>query len=571
MTSRRGGGAEAGRVPLARSFAFRLGASFAVVAIAAAGITALVVNAAFAARFGRYLAQQQHAQVTRITLAASRAYAGGGKWDLHALQALVPAVDPGTLRLVTPAGKNVWQWDGHRMSWNSQWMEPTAPAKASHHHAEHGNSGAGGSTGGNRQNGSGQGNCGAWDNCGSWNNDSWNSGGSSNTSSPNSGSWNSGWSGSPAAGPVMVLVAATAAPSPGSSAGPAALGPVQRIPITVNGKVVGTALVRVPQATALPDALAFRSEVVALLLAGGAAGALAALLLGAFFARRAARPVRGLATAAQAVAAGDRSARLDTGRADEFGPVSQAFNTLADAAEGEERLRQGFAAEVAHELRTPLTILRSQVEGLRVGVLEPTPAALASLEEEVARITRLVTDLQILGSADAAGFTLERTHTDLADIADQTAREFAGLFEGAGVTLQTHLETASAWADPVRAAQIVANLLSNALKYTPKGGMVRLHASTDGPWAVLRVSDTGPGIPADELPHIFDRFFRGRTARPAGTGIGLTVVAELAAAHGGTAEATSQPGQGTTVTIRLPGQTHAGPKPLPHRSFTPAA
>jgi len=95
--------------------------------------------------------------------------------------------------------------------------------------------------------------------------------------------------------------------------------------------------------------------------------------------------------------------------------------------------------------------------------------------------------------------------------------------------------------------------------------------TTDGPWAVLRVSDTGPGIPADELPHIFDRFFRGRTARPAGTGIGLSVVAELAAAHGGTADAASQPGQGATFTVRLPEQTQTGPQPLPHRSFTPAA
>jgi signal transduction histidine kinase len=574
MTSHRGCAADAARVPLARSFAFRLGAAFAVVAIAAAGITALAVNAAFAARFDRYLSEQQHAQVARIALATSRAYAGHGKWDLRALEGLVPAAGDGTVRLVTPTGKDVWQWDGHRMSWNNQWIQSASPAKPRRHNAEHATHGTRGN-GGTGQNGSGQGNCGSWDNCGTWNNSSWSSGGSQNGGSWNGGgSRNSGWSGNPprpAAGPATVLVAATAGPSPGPSASPAALGPVQRLPITVNGKVVGTALVRVSQATALPDAVGFRGEVVALLLAGGAAGALVSLLLGIFFARRAARPVRDLSAAAQAVAAGDRPARLDAGRGDEFGQISQAFGVLADAAEGEERLRQGFAAEVAHELRTPLTILRSQVEGLRVGVLEPSPAALASLEEEVARITRLVTDLQILGSADAAGFTLERAHTDLATIADQTAREFAGLFEGAGIILQTHLEAAPAWADPVRAAQIVANLLSNALKYTPHGGMVRLQAGTDGPWAVLRVSDTGPGIPADELPHIFDRFFRGRTARPAGTGIGLTVVAELAAAHGGTAEAASQPGQGSTFTIRLPAQTQTGPQPLPHGSFTAAA
>ena len=145
-----------------------------------------------------------------------------------------------------------------------------------------------------------------------------------------------------------------------------------------------------------------------------------------------------------------------------------AVNALADAAEGEEKLRQGFAAEVAHELRTPLTILRSQVEGLHVGVLDPTPEALTSLDEEVRRMTRLVADLQILGSADAAGFSLERAPVDLGKLADETAREFAGLFEGAGIRLQTRLEPATAWADRIRVGQILANLLSNALKYTPR-------------------------------------------------------------------------------------------------------
>lgn len=522
-------------MPLARSFAFRLGAAFAIVAIAAAGITALVVNAAFAARFDRYLAQRQHAQVTRITTAASHAYAGKSKWDLHALETLIPAVGSGTLRVLTPSGKNVWQWDGHSMSWNDHWMQHT-PARSGHHGTGQGSGGSG--SGGN--------DCGSWDNCGSWNSGSW-----------GSGSWSSGWAGSapgPAAGQPAMLLAAAATPAPSPAATPASLGPVQRIPIKVNGKVVGTALIQVPQVSALPDAVAFRGEVIGLLLAGGAVGALVSLALGIFFARRATKPVRDLTRAARAVAAGDRHARLDADRADEFGQMSQAFNDLADTAEGEEQLRQGFAAEVAHELRTPLTILRSQVEGLRVGVLQPDTAALASLDEEVQRMTRLVADLQILGAADAAAFSLERTHADLDKLADETAREFAGLFEGAGIRLQTRLEAATAWADPIRVSQILANLLSNALKYTPQGGLVRLQVTTDGPWAIIAVSDSGPGIPPDELPHIFDRFFRGRTAHPSGTGIGLTVVSELARAHGGTAQVSSEPGQGSTFTIRLPSQ-----------------
>jgi len=537
MTSRRPshGPATGGRaVPLGRSFAFRLGAAFAAVAIAAAGIAALVVNAAFAARFDRYLHQQQQAQVTRIAMAASRAYAGGGKWDLHALATLVPAAGAGTVRVLTPSGSNVWQWNGHQMSWNNQWMQH-APASSTHH-----GSGGNGSTG---QGSSGQGDCGSWSDCGNWDASSW-----------DSGSWDSGWPGPGASQPTMLLAVMAATPTVSPAASPAGLGPVERIPITVNGKVIGTALIRVPRATALPDAVAFRGEVIALVLAAGAIGALVSLALGFFFARRATKPVRDMTRAARALAAGDRQARVEEGRADEFGQMSQAFNALADAAEGEEKLRQGFAAEVAHELRTPLTILRSQVEGLRVGVLEPDTAALTSLEEEVQRMTRLVADLQVLGSADAAGFTLERTYTDLGKLADETAREFAGLFEGAGIRLQTRLEPVTIWADQVRVGQILANLLSNALKYTPKGGLVRLEVATDQPWAIITVSDTGPGIPADELPHVFDRFFRGRTASPSGTGIGLTVVAELARAHGGTAEAASQPGQGTTFTVRLPAQ-----------------
>ena len=433
-----------GRVPLARSFAFRLGMAFAAVAIAAAGITALMVNAAFAARFDRYLAQQQHAQVTRLTVAASRAYAGNGKWDLHALKALAPAAGPVALRILTPSGQRVWQWDGHSMSWDSRWMQTTNGSSSVN--------GSGGSSGG--QPGTGHDNWGSWDH-----------------------GWMSGMP-APAAGHrAAVLLAVTSA-----AATPAALGPVQRVPITVNGKVVGTALVRMPPVTALPDAVAFRDEMIALVLTAGAVGALLSVALGIFFARRATKPVRDLTSAAEALAAGDHHARLNVGRADEFAQMSQAFNTLADAAEGEEKLRQGFAAEVAHELRTPLTILRSQVEGLRVGVLEPDTAALASLDEEVARMTRLVADLQVLGSAEAAGFSLERTHTDLGKLADETAREFSGLFEGADIRLQTRLEPVTVWADQIRVGQIVANLLSNALKYTPKGGLRRFGDFAPNRW-----------------------------------------------------------------------------------------
>jgi two-component system, OmpR family, sensor histidine kinase BaeS len=508
-----------------------------------------VVNTAFTARFRAYLQHQHDAQVTAITLAAGSSYAGNGKWDLRALQGLIQAAGTGTVTIQTPSGQDVWQWDGHSMSWNDQWMQGSNGQRS-------GNNGNSSGTSG------GQGGCGSWEHC---------SPGGSSWNSSSSGGWSDSVPAAAAGHPAAHLIAvAASSPAPNPATTTPGAGQTLRIPVKSGGTVVGTAVVTLPTIGSLPDEVAFRGQVVGLVLAGGAAGAAVSLAVGLVFARRATRPVRQVTRAARAMAAGDHAARSPDGRRDEFGELSRAFNTMADAAETQEKLRQQFAAEVAHELRTPLTILRSQVEGLRVGVLEPDTAALGSLDEEVQRMTRLVADLQVLGSADAAAFTLERQPLDLAAIADQTARQFAGLFSSAGTALQTRLQPAPCWADPVRAAQIVANLLSNALKYTPEGGRVRVQTDADGPWAVLTVTDNGPGIPPDELPHVFDRFYRGRTARPAGTGIGLTVVAELAHAHGGTAQAASQPGQGTTFTIRLPCQDHTPAKPALNRIFTPA-
>ncbi|ALV33201.1 HAMP domain-containing sensor histidine kinase [Streptomyces sp. CdTB01] len=511
----------------ARSFAFRLGLAFALVALVGASATALVVNAAFASRFRQYAEQQQHARVTGITAAAGQSYAGNQQWDLRALQALSSAAGTASVRILTPSGQDVWRWDGHEMSWNGQWMEDDQDDQG-------GDSGTG--------SGGGQGDCGSWDHCGPGN----------MSDSRESGDGHSGMPDAAAtAASAVVWPVADTTPTPGPSS-PSGLGTAQRLPMTSGGKVVGTALVRLPKAASLPDAIAFRDRVVGMVLLGGATGAVLAAALGTLLARHSTRPVRRLTAAARALAAGDRHTRLDTSRGDEFGEMTRAFNTMADAAEGAERLRQEFASDVAHELRTPLTILRSQVEGMRVGVLDAGPDALTSLDEEVQRMTRLVADLQILGAADAAGFTLERAPTPLQDLAEQAVREFAGLFEASEIQLHTRLDPVTACVDRDRVRQILANLLSNALKFTPAGGQVRVDLFTEAKQAVLCVGDSGPGIPTDELPHVFDRFFRGRGARPAGSGIGLAVVRELTQAHGGTVQVSSAPGQGTTFTVRLP-------------------
>jgi len=453
-----------------RSYALRLAAAFAGVGIAAAAITAILVNLAFGTRFTSYLEDQQRLRQQQLVADLAQSYSANGGWNTEALRSLqsLALADGGTMRLVDASGETIWN--------------PSA--------------GAGGQ------------------------------------------------------------MAAMHRKMMGG--GP--LGPEERLPIVVNGSVVGTAIVREPKLGLFPQDVAFRSSVNRLLLIGGLVAGLAALALSFVLARRATAPARELTRAASALAAGDRSERVDFEAGDEFGEMARAFNSMADTIEQEDRLRRVFAADVAHELRTPLTILRTQIEGIQDGVLEPSSASLASLHEEALRLQRLVADLETLASAEAAGFSLVRQPVDLRLLLEGAAREFAGPYEDEEVRLATELADVAVEADPTRIRQVVTNLLSNALRFTPPGGEVRLSLALEGAAAVIAVSDTGPGVAPDELPHVFDRFFRGRGARAGGSGIGLTVARELVLAHGGELEVASEPGRGTTFTVRLP-EASSRPRP----------
>jgi len=210
-------------------------------------------------------------------------------------------------------------------------------------------------------------------------------------------------------------------------------------------------------------------------------------------------------------------------------------------------------ASVAHELRTPVAVLQAGHEALLDGVTEANPDELGSLRDEVLRLARMVDDLQTMAAADAAGLRLTRAPRDLAGIAAAAADSLSRQFEAASVTLDRELAAAPVVADERWLHQVVTNLLGNALKFTPADGRVTVRTRQDGSDAVLTVTDTGVGIPADELPHVFERFWRGRaSAGTSGSGIGLAIAAELARAHGGTLTAASQPGTGTTLTLTLP-------------------
>jgi signal transduction histidine kinase len=334
----------------------------------------------------------------------------------------------------------------------------------------------------------------------------------------------------------------------------AAKGPQSSLPIVVEGQRVGTAVARF---TGSGLNAADRSLRTALLRAiAGAAGlaALLALLTGLAAARRITRPVTQLIAVTRAMTAGDRAARAGQIRAPgELHELATAFDQMAGTLERQEQIRRNLVADVAHELRTPIAVLQAGHEALLDGVTEPTPAELSSLRDEVLRLARMVGDLQTLAAADAAALNLSRRDCDLADLAAAAANSLGHQFEAAGITLERQLSPVPVSADPHWLHQVITNLLTNALKFTPAGGRVTISTTREGAEAALRVTDTGTGIPAGDLPRIFDRFWRGQqAAQISGSGIGLAVAAELAQAHGGRLAASSQPGQGTQMTLTLP-------------------
>ncbi|EGX57719.1 putative sensory transduction histidine kinase [Streptomyces zinciresistens K42] len=330
------------------------------------------------------------------------------------------------------------------------------------------------------------------------------------------------------------------------------LGPPRSLPVTVDGERVGTLQVRVPRGVIPAVDKDFQASVNRLLIAGALTAGLIALGVGLYTARRATAPIAELTSAAKDLAAGQRDRRVTKAPDNEIGQLATAFNTMADRVEKEDELRRLFASDVAHELRTPLAIVRSELEAVQDGVREPTPEVITSLHDETLRLGRLIADLETLASADAAAFTLERKHVSLTDLVRDTIDGLSSRFTEAGLTVHAELAEVGVDGDAVRLRQIVTNQLTNALKFVPAGGTVTVTLREEDGWAELRVADTGPGIPSEDLPRVFERFFRSRTARADGSGIGLAVAAELTAAHGGTLTVDSEIGHGTTFTTRLP-------------------
>jgi signal transduction histidine kinase len=322
--------------------------------------------------------------------------------------------------------------------------------------------------------------------------------------------------------------------------------------VVVDGQPVGAVMLRFPTQAMeaerhVRDALA-RTAILGVLIAGAVA-----LVVALYVSVRVTRPVTALTTAAGDLAAGRRDARVDTDGPGELRTLAEAFNGMADHLDREDRLRRNLVADVAHELRTPLAILQGSTEALLDGVDQPTPEVLGSLNDEVTRLRRLVGDLETLAAAEAAGLRPRTDPVDLVDVAASAADLLRPLADDRGSTLSVDVEPAAVIGDADRLHQIVVNLISNALKFTPPGGAISISTRSDGTTASLEVVDNGPGIPEQDLPHVFERFWRGANGdKASGSGIGLAVVAELVAAHHGTVTAGNLPGGGARLTVTIP-------------------
>ncbi len=441
----------------------RVAVAFAAVAVAAAALTALVVNAAFGAQFTSYLTAQQQARAQQVVTLVTADYQAQGGWRRESLDRLAPGLQMSgsTVEVLGSDGRPVWSL------------------------ADAG-------------------------------------GGSSMTAMRR------------------------------DMMGTPTLGPSTRSPVTVAGDQVGTVVVRVPVAAAPVADQQFRDGINRLLLAAALGAGAVALLVGLLLARRGVRPLAELTAAADELAAGRRDRRVAVTSDDELGRLARSFNAMADAVDREDELRQAFAADIAHELRTPLAVLQGQLESIQDGITAPDSLIIDSLHEESLRMGRLVADLETLAEAGAAGFGLRCREVALRPLVVAVLDGLSTFLAEHQTRVTRELEEITVIADPVRISQVITNLVTNAATWTPPGGTVTVTLAQSGTGVELVVADTGPGIPVDELPRVFDRFFRGAAAPPGGSGIGLAVASELVGAHTGTLTVSSEPGRGSRFRIWLP-------------------
>lgn len=328
--------------------------------------------------------------------------------------------------------------------------------------------------------------------------------------------------------------------------------------VLVEGEVVGYLLMGdpgVPSAESQLLARVNRAVWMAAVLAGAAA-----LLLGGLLAMRLLNPLRELTAAAQDLAAGDLSRRVQFQNEDEVGELAAAFNSMAESLQKAEIRRREMTADIAHELRNPLAIIKARIEALVDGVHPVTKENLASVLSQSELLNRLVEDLRTLAQADAGKLDLDKTDVSLSDLSARVIAAYQAQARQVNVSVQFQndlQEDATLSLDRARMEQVVGNLISNALRHSPPGESVQLVLrKRDTPPAILwEMKDSGEGIPQEALPHIFDRFYRAdpaRARRDGGSGLGLAIARKLIQAHGGTLEAENRAEGGALFRVSIP-------------------
>ncbi|MGZ6317039.1 MAG: sensor histidine kinase, partial [Anaerolineales bacterium] len=232
--------------------------------------------------------------------------------------------------------------------------------------------------------------------------------------------------------------------------------------------------------------------------------------------------------------------------------LASAFNSMAERLQAHDRQRRSMLADVSHELRTPLTIIQGNLEGMLDGLYPADETRLRSILEETQILSRLTDDLRTLALAETGSLQLRREQVDLVSLVRETIDAFRSQAASTGVEVQlsTDADEKPLNADPERIRQVLSNLISNAVRYSPAGSTVRVNLSSDEGGVRVSVSDSGPGISAADLPHIFDRYYKSADSR--GMGLGLSIARYIVEAHGGQIEAESGVGEGAEISFVLP-------------------
>jgi len=309
--------------------------------------------------------------------------------------------------------------------------------------------------------------------------------------------------------------------------------------------------------TVVNDKEDFLDQVNSSLWQVGLIAAAVALVIGLILTRQITRPLRILISGARHLTKGELSYRVKVKSRDEIGELAGSFNIMASSLEKGEKFRRQLTADIAHELRTPLTVIEGTVDGIIDGVFQPNAEHLCSIKEQTALLTHLISDLRDISLAESGQLKLNLSLTDMVELVRRLVSNYTinAQEKNVGINLEEGLQIPDIKVDTVRMEQVISNLLTNAIRHTPSGGSITVSVRRDDEKLVISVADTGEGIDSEDLPYIFERFYRSgrsRSRKEGGTGLGLAIVKQMVEAHGGKVWAESESGIGSKFNILLP-------------------